>query len=308
MYEIRPAGAKGLGVFAKALIPRGTRIFSERPLLRIAHSSDDGAGAGAVLHALGALTVAERASLLGLSAGAPRRDVALLRWGQVAWYRALGAFGALTTSSGTGRENRVDAVAGEVPSPEAVGRADDVFKVSKKDSHKVAGFRALNVREHVRVLAVFRSNAFDIGADRQALFPTIARINHSCKPCAESHFHEGLGRLNVHATRDICGGEEVMINYLKETGVVLREQRQARLQEGYGFDCDCAACDANSQRAREGEARRAGMLSDLARYAHRAAELAGLPSRQGMEAELAVMVAMVKLFEDEGLTGRALSS
>jgi len=35
MYEIRPTLQKGLGVFAKSLIPKGTRIFSEPPLLAL---------------------------------------------------------------------------------------------------------------------------------------------------------------------------------------------------------------------------------------------------------------------------------
>lgn len=275
MYEVRAAGVKGLGVFATQLISRGTRILSERALLTIPHRGD-GAGAGAVLHGLGALSLLQKGALLALSRGAPRRDVAMLRWGQVAWHRTLAAFGALWP--------RFDAHA---PTPP-----------------ETPGF-ALRIGEHVQILAIFRSNAFDIGADRQAVFPRIARINHSCVPNAQGHFHEGLGKLNIHATRDILGGEEVMISYLKETGVALRSQRRAKLLEGYGFDCDCPACDAGSERGREGERRRMEALLRLAEYAEKATERGA--AQQDTGGELAMMMAMVKLFERQGLTGRGLA-
>ncbi|CAN8097912.1 unnamed protein product [Discula destructiva] len=287
MYEIRPAGGKGLGVFAKQLIPRGTRIFSERPLLSIAHGGE-GTGAGAILRGLRALNAGQRTALLGLSEGAPRGDVAVLRWGQVAWYRAMEA---LKGGLGSHMQARVeDARRPACP--------------SQQDATAVS----LKIKEHVRILAIFRSNAFDIGLDRQAVFPSISRINHSCIPSAEGHFHEGLGTLNVHATRDIRDGEEVMINYLKETGVALRGQRQAKLLEGYGFDCNCGACDAQSQRGQEGERRRVIALSTLAEYAQRVAHT-GVPFEvtQSDEAELAIIVGMVKLFDEESLSGRALS-
>lgn len=272
MYEVRAAGVKGLGVFATQLISRGTRIFSEPALLTISHSGD-GAGANAVLQGLGALSQRQKATLLGLSGGAPRRDVALLRWGQVAWLRAREAALVLT-----------------------LGRAAAAAP---------AGL-ALRIGEHVRMLAVFRSNAFHIGQDRQAVFARIARINHSCVPNAQGNFHEGLGRLNVHATRDILDGEEVVINYLKETGVALRQQRQGKLLEGYGFNCDCPACDAGSQSGRDGERRRVEALSRLAEYAQQAVGMGAV--RQDAEGELAMMMVMVKLFEKQGLTGRELSS
>lgn len=283
MYEVRAAGVKGLGVFAKQLIPRGTRIFSERALLSISHGGD-GAGAGSILESLGPLTLLQRGTLLGLSGGAPSRDVALLRWGQVAWYRTLEALVTLKSRFG----------AQSIPQ-------NGTAKLEIQNSSA-----ALKISEHVQILAIFRSNAFDIGMDRQAIFPRIARINHSCVPNAQGHFHEGLKRLNIHATTDILDGEEVMINYLKETGVALRTQRQDKLLEGYGFDCDCPACDVNSESGRDGERQRVEGLSKLAKYAQEATQSGA--SSQDTEGELAMMMAMVKLFEKQGLTGRGLSS
>lgn len=283
MYEVRAAGVKGLGVFAKQLIPRGTRIFSERALLTIPHGGD-GAGVGSILDSLGPLTPLQRSTLLRLSGGAPSRDVALLRWGQVAWYRTLEALVTLKSRFG----------AQSIPQ-------NGIAKLKSRNAS-----RALKIGEHVQILAIFRSNAFDIGRDRQAIFPRIARINHSCVPNAQGHFHEGLERLNIHATRDILDGEEVMINYLKETGVALRRQRQGKLLEGYGFDCDCPACDLNTESGRDGERQRVQGLSQLAKYAQEATESGS--SSQDVERELAMMLAMVNLFEKQGLTGRGLSS
>lgn len=285
MYEVRAAGVKGLGVFAKQLIPRGTRIFSERALLTIAHGGD-GAGAGSILESLGPLTLLQRATLLRLSGGAPSRDVALLRWGQVAWYRTLEAFFTLRSRMG-------------------IARAEPAIRSEKSPEIQDSSI-ALRISEHVQILAIFRSNAFNIGKDRQAIFPRIARINHSCVPNAQGHFHEGLERLNIHATRNILDGEEIMINYLKETGVALRRQRQDKLLEGYGFDCDCPSCDIQSESGRDGERRRVEGLSKLAKYTEKAAESGS--SSQDMEGELAMMMVMVELFEKQGLTGRGLSS
>lgn len=285
MFEVRAAGLKGLGVFATKLIPRGTRIFSERALLTITHGGD-GAGAGAVLQSLGPLSSLQRGMLLGLSGGAPSRDVAILRWAQVAWYRTLESF--VTLRSRFGANTRT---ASQNGTGEAQSRTPSI---------------ALRIREHVQILAIFRSNAFNIGKDRQAVFPCIARINHSCVPNAQGHFHEGLEKLNVHATRDILDGEEVMINYLKETGVALRRQRQGKLLEGYGFDCDCPACDASSSFGQEGERTRVNGLSKLAKYAQEATEPGA--AHRNVEGELAMVMVMVKLFEKQGLTGRGLSS
>lgn len=40
MYQIRHAGAKGLGVFATKLIPRGTRILAEKPVFTVKSERD----------------------------------------------------------------------------------------------------------------------------------------------------------------------------------------------------------------------------------------------------------------------------
>ncbi|KAL1612553.1 hypothetical protein SLS60_000780 [Paraconiothyrium brasiliense] len=64
--------------------------------------------------------------------------------------------------------------------------------------------------------------------------------------------------FNIQATRDIPAGEEVSINYLPEHGQV-REQRVAKLEEGYGFTCKCPACNIDTKEGQEVEERRKDM-------------------------------------------------
>jgi hypothetical protein len=223
MYEIKTAGLKGLGVFAKAFIPRGTRIFSESPLLAIRA----GQNAGDIYSGSRLLSVEDKNRFLRLSSHVTK-ELSILRWSQAAWYTLKH-----TLISIFGRKGE-----GEVAWP--------------------------NPKEHVMVLSIFRNNAFNLGKSseyQQAVFPRISRINHSCVPNAQGNFHDVLGKFNIHATRDIERGEELTLNYLQELGAG-REKRQERLLGGYGFACECPACDLKLETARDGERRRVKMHGD----------------------------------------------
>ncbi|KAJ6520730.1 hypothetical protein B0H19DRAFT_845144, partial [Mycena capillaripes] len=69
-----------------------------------------------------------------------------------------------------------------------------------------------------------------------ALFPTLCRANHACVPNA--YYAHLRGRL--FALRAIAQGEEITIGYTDL--LAPRETRRARLQAGYGFNCECATC------------------------------------------------------------------
>jgi hypothetical protein len=269
MYTIRSAGLKGLGVFANALIPRGTRIFSEQPLLSISPGSD-----GRSLYASSLLLSPEqRAALMGLSHHASRES-SVIRWGQAVKY----------TLSQT-----ISAVAGRISSPGGGGAVFPKWKLG----------------EHVRLLSIFRSNSFNLSSPtiHQALFPSISRLNHSCVPNSQGNFHEEMGTFNVHATRDIPADEELTLNYLHEHGAV-RESRQERLKSGYGFDCDCPACDMSLQSGRHGEEGRVEMQRVLGDYASKMAE-GGAEDPQG---ELTMVNQLITLLEGDGIAGRELST
>jgi hypothetical protein len=261
MYEIRHAGAKGLGVFASSHIPRGTRIFSERPLIAITQAQD----AGDIFSASRLLSVKDRGKLLGLSSHTTT-ELSILRWNQTLWHTLKYTLSALSS-----------------------------LKIPKLTS----------IKEHVTILSIFRSNSFNLGsksAIQQAVFSKISRINHSCLPNAQGNFHEGLGRFNIHATRDIATDEEVTLNYLHDHGAI-REARMGRLSSGYGFDCGCPACDLSTTKGIDGEKRRVKMLGMLGEYAQGVEN----GSVKGVESELLIVEAFIRLMEGEGVAGHGVS-
>ncbi|PBP19390.1 TPR domain-containing protein [Diplocarpon rosae] len=271
MYEVRHAGSKGLGVFALNLIPRGTRILSEQPLLSLTHDEDS----SALYPSARQLPAHARCTLLGLSWHSTR-ELEVSRWGEAAWYSAKHVFRARARRN-VERQPR--------------GRA--------------------SIAEHARVLSIFRSNAFALGGKgkgmgmgmgiRQAVFAGASRINHSCVPNAQGNFHEGLGRFNVHATRDIRRGEELSLNYLPEDGS-LRDVRVGRLREGYGFECGCPACDVASARGREGEQKRVRIQALVKEFAVRAME-----GQADGEGELWTIMEFIAMLESEGIAGKEVA-
>jgi len=271
MYEIRVAGAKGLGVFAKQLIPRGTRIFSERPLLSIG-SDQDGSN---IYAAARQLTTKDRNELMKLSFHSDA-ELTFWRWNQALWYTIKS-----TTST--------------------------VLGMLKREKRLLFPKGGNSIRDHVAVLSIFRSNSFNLGRNtqmiQQAVFPRISRINHACVPNAQGNFHEGLGKFNVHATRDIEADEEVSLNYLAECGA-LREARMSKLSSGYGFECGCAACNLGEGRGRNGEERREVMGTLLRKFAEEAVN-GGV---RNQKAELKTIQAFIELYEGEGIAGRELST
>lgn len=155
------------------------------------------------------------------------------------------------------------------------------------------------------MLSIFRSNAFEIstGGVYQAVFPGISRINHHCVPNAQGNWNEGMKRFNVHATRDIGGGEEVTLSYLGDVGAV-REKRFGKLVEGYGFECGCSACDLGTDVGRKGEEKRTEMRRLLGEYAEGVAGGGG----KNVEKELETMMRFIGMLESEGIAGRELAS
>jgi len=95
------------------------------------------------------------------------------------------------------------------------------------------------------LVAVFRTNCIqaDCGASA-ALFPSIARINHSCAPNVVWGQRTGHPLVKeVRASRRILEGEEICSNYLDdpETTYCSRSSRQESLQK-WGFRCSCSTC------------------------------------------------------------------
>ncbi|TDZ35716.1 SET domain-containing protein 5 [Colletotrichum spinosum] len=147
------------------------------------------------------------------------------------------------------------------------------------------------------ILNIFRNNNFNIGDEVQALFPQVARLNHSCVPNAQGNFNKALGAFTVHATRDIKAEEEITISYLDEH-LGLRDSRQSALQDGYGFACNCPACSSATSAA--GEARRAETAQKLEKFA----ELAS----QDPNDEFQMMMALLEAYDAEKIRGREVAT
>ena len=97
--------------------------------------------------------------------------------------------------------------------------------------------------------------------------------------------------------------EELTISYLCEHGA-LKKSRQDRLRQQYGFLCDCPACDTSTERGKAGEEKRIH-LQELLRTFAEDAERQGGPN---LEAELAMTVRLIEVYESEGIAGRELAT
>ncbi|TKA33139.1 hypothetical protein B0A50_00692 [Salinomyces thailandicus] len=234
MYEIKHAVAKGLGMFAKTSIPRGTRILAEKPVFTVKSESD-------VFKAFRYLGEGEQREFKQLSVNPAGRSN-VLGWATAAWHAARSLL------AGTENGDPSDTKARNRPPP-----------------------YAKSIMEFPSVLNIFRNNNFDVGKDKQAVFRDICRINHACVPNAQGNFNTSLGRFTVHALRRIDQDEEITLSYLAEHGAS-RDSRQNRLSGHYGFPCDCAACDITTDRGRMGEKARQNMQARLHAYAEQAGE------------------------------------
>ncbi|KAF1994507.1 SET domain-containing protein [Amniculicola lignicola CBS 123094] len=103
-----------------------------------------------------------------------------------------------------------------------------------------------------RLVTIFRSNAYNTGKDL-ALFPLVARINHSCRPNAGYSWSERLQKQIVFATRKIQLGEEISVSYVPL--MYSKADRQKRLNQ-YSFKCTCEACSGSQKEIEISDERR----------------------------------------------------
>lgn len=158
------------------------------------------------------------------------------------------------------------------------------------------------VKGHAQILAAFKNNNFAITSTAQALFHDISRLNHACIPNTQGNFNSILGKFTIHSLRAIEAEEELTLSYLEPFATV-REQRQAKLKEGYGFECACPACDLGKKRARDGERRRQGLKERLERMMVWQRE-----GKRDFGSEHELLLEVIRVFEAEGLAGRELGT
>ncbi|KAF1970281.1 hypothetical protein BU23DRAFT_601012 [Bimuria novae-zelandiae CBS 107.79] len=97
-----------------------------------------------------------------------------------------------------------------------------------------------------QILCAWNGNA----VTRGYLGVKCAMLNHSCAANAFVSFEDSVGRLVVHALKDIEEGEEICRSYLegKEMFGIAEEQRKV-LEVQRGFKCLCETCVAVDEHA-----------------------------------------------------------
>jgi len=71
-----------------------------------------------------------------------------------------------------------------------------------------------------------------------------AGANHSCDSNSRLHINKKNSELSIIATRPLAAEEEVTVSYLNKK--MNRTSRRITLKKGWGFDCDCAKCQAEA--------------------------------------------------------------
>lgn len=108
---------------------------------------------------------------------------------------------------------------------------------------------------HSPSLGIARTNVLPLGSNARSggLFLEASRINHSCKHNAQNTWNEGIGRLTIHALRDIETGQEITISYLaSHSGYV---ERQRFLKEVFKFECKCELCSLPRAQRKQSDTR-----------------------------------------------------
>jgi len=108
---------------------------------------------------------------------------------------------------------------------------------------------------------IYCNNTFNDG-----LFMGAARMNHSCSPNVLLSSDDGL-RNQVVACRDIPAGEEITVSYLRTSHLEKRNERAAKLQELWQFQCCCCLCSMSEEEIKENDLARENTRFTLERVA-----------------------------------------
>ncbi|KAF1974535.1 hypothetical protein BU23DRAFT_94962 [Bimuria novae-zelandiae CBS 107.79] len=87
---------------------------------------------------------------------------------------------------------------------------------------------------------ILRTNSFSVGCDQAGVVIEASRINHACDNNSMHCWNDNLGKITVHAVRDIEKGEEITTNYIGRGSI--RKERQAILKTSYILDCAWGLC------------------------------------------------------------------
>jgi len=108
-------------------------------------------------------------------------------------------------------------------------------------------------RDDLMMMSIFQCNSVmlreydkfrgkEIGS---GVFPTISRINHSCRPNCVLSYNISSGECELRPSRDLEKEEEITISYVDPLNS--SADRQKLLQAKYNFTCQCKVCSLESQ-------------------------------------------------------------
>lgn len=122
--------------------------------------------------------------------------------------------------------------------------SEDRFKFYDLSDARGAQYDEDSGESSKTTLGIFYTNCMNFVDDSAALFPTMARSNHSCTPNSEFITRTKLGVQDLVATRSIKKGEEITLSYIPaaDEGSDERKVRVNYLLEWYGFQCNCHTC------------------------------------------------------------------
>lgn len=169
----------------------------------------------------------------------------------------------------------------------SAAEADDRVReaVSAVDKHKRDIFHTLHNRYPTEgadakepLTGIFITNALPCGPGSPvgAVYRTVCRINHDCKPNATAHWNEEARHETVHAIRDIQ--QEVTIAYIHHK---TSKERPAAL----GFACKCDLCASPPHVLEASDVRRA-KIQEFNRYLDNAALAAIIPPQHLVTARI----------------------
>ncbi|CAJ1398952.1 unnamed protein product [Effrenium voratum] len=213
---------QGQGLFAKVAIRQGEIILEDEPCLLAAFSLD----VTKLIHQFNQLPVSKQDGLLQLSKGPD----------------SLMSLRCLASTS------------------LQVHSRSDAQQVTKDALLASQEFRQLSqsLQDQIwNLMRIFDSNALPHSrSEGKILYPTLARVNHSCRPKAtlgdpqqvvssKTPGFEPIDPLRkaLIAIEDIEEGGEITISYLSDDDLLEPTQhRRVKLQSRYGFQCQCARC------------------------------------------------------------------
>lgn len=96
-------------------------------------------------------------------------------------------------------------------------------------------------REIADLMRAVLLNSIGTPGGGNAVYSTLSRINHSCRPNAAFRVRPD-GLAEVVASRPIAAGEEICVSYLPDRNLLVPASQRAKLLANWGFKCGCPRC------------------------------------------------------------------